>query len=77
MAARQRSPQEIRDSIERNREDLGRAIERLQGEVRELTDWRRQVFEHQRPLILAAAGTGFVLAGGIGGIIGLFRRRRS
>ncbi len=76
MAARQRSPQEIRDSIERNREDLGRAIERLQVEVREVTDWRKQVLAHQRELMLAAAAAGFVLGGGIGGIFGLFRRRK-
>ncbi len=76
MATRQRSPQEIRDSIERNREDLGRAIERLQVEVREVTDWRKQVLAHQRELIMAAAATGFVLGGGIGGFFGLFRRRR-
>ncbi len=76
MASRQRTPAEIRDSIERNREDLGRAIERLQVEVREVTDWRKQVLAHQRELIIAAAATGFVLAGGIGGVIGLFRRRK-
>jgi C4-dicarboxylate-specific signal transduction histidine kinase len=76
MATRQRSPQEIRDSIERNREDLGRAIQRLQVEVREVTDWRKQVRAHQRELILAAAATGFVLGGGIGGVLGLFRRRK-
>jgi hypothetical protein len=76
MASQQRSPQEIRDSIERNRVELGQAIERLQGEVRELTDWRKQVLAHQRQLIVGAAAAGFVLGGGIGGIFGLFRRRR-
>ena len=76
MATRQRTPAEIRASIEENRRELGLAIERLQGEVAELTDWRKQVAEHQRQILIAAAVTGFLLGGGIAAIGGLFRRRR-
>ena len=76
MATRQRTPAEIRASIEVNRRELGLAIERLQGEVAELTDWRKQVAEHQRQILIAAAVTGFLLGGGIAAIGGLFRRRR-
>jgi hypothetical protein len=35
-----RSPEEIRDSIERNRKELGTAVEHLRVEVVKLTDWR-------------------------------------
>ena len=76
MATRQRTPAEIRASIEENRRELGHAIERLQGEVAELTDWRKQVAEHQRQILIAAAVTGFLLGGGIAAVSGLFRRRR-
>lgn len=70
----QRSAEEIRASIEGNRQDLGQAIERLQGGVKELTDWRKQLVEHQRDVLIGAAVAGFVLGGGIGGFFGLFRR---
>jgi len=76
MAA-QRTAAEIRASIEANREDLGQAIERLQGGVKELTDWRKQLVEHQRNILIGAAVGGFVLGGGIGGFFGLFRRGQS
>jgi hypothetical protein len=76
MATRQRSPQEIRASIEANRQELGVAIERLQGEVRELTNWRKKFAENQQNVLAAAAAAGFVLGGGIAGLTGIFRRRR-
>jgi hypothetical protein len=72
----QRSPEEIRASIEANRQDLGRAIERLQVEVRELTDWRRKLVENQQKVLVGAAVTGFVLGGGIAAFGGLLRRRK-
>ena len=66
-----RSAQEIRRDIEVQREELGRAVEALRARVAELTDWRRQVREHRRELILGAAVAGFV----VGGMIALRRRR--
>jgi hypothetical protein len=41
-----------------------------------MTDWRKQIRHHQRNLIIGAAVAGFVIGGGIGGIVGLFRRSR-
>ena len=73
---RQRSPEEIRASIEANRQELGQAIERLQGGVRELADWRKQLVAKQQPILIGAGIAGFVLGGGIAGFLGLFRRRR-
>jgi hypothetical protein len=70
----QRSPQEIRASIEANRTELAHSLVRLRGEVAEVTDWRKQIITHQKQVLIGAAVTGFVLGGGIAGIVGLFRR---
>ena len=75
VARRARVPQErnsaeIRRDIESARSDLSRSLETLRGRVSELTDWRRQVREHRRELIIGAAVAGFV----VGGLIALRRR---
>jgi 3-dehydroquinate dehydratase len=75
MAAQQRTPEQIRASIEENRRELGHAIERLQSEVAELTNWRKKVAENQKQILIGAAIAGFVIGGGIAGLTGLFRRR--
>ncbi|HMH47874.1 MAG TPA: DUF3618 domain-containing protein [Solirubrobacteraceae bacterium] len=69
----QRSPAEIRNSIESNRMELAVSIDRLRGEVAHITDWRGHLQRH-RPEVTAAAT-----------VVGLFlgarmmrrRRRRS
>jgi hypothetical protein len=74
-----RTPEEIRASIEQNRQELGQSLERLRGEVTRLTDWRFQIRSHQREVIVAAAVAGFVLGGGlaaVGAIMGGRRGRR-
>jgi Protein of unknown function (DUF3618) len=70
-----RTPEEIRASIEANRVELAHSLERLRGEVAELTDWRKQIVLHQKQILIGAAAAGFILGGGIAGIVGLFRRR--
>ena len=74
--AETRTPEEIRRSIEANRADLGLAVEKLRTEVAIVTDWRRQLYEHRKQVIVGAAVAGFVLGGGIAAVGGLFRRRR-
>jgi len=74
-AQQQRTPEQIRASIEENRRELGLAIERLQSEVAELTDWRKKLAENQKQVLIGAAIAGFVLGGGIAGVTGIFRRR--
>ena len=56
-----RSPAEIRSSIEANRVELALALERLRGEVAELTDWRLHLQRHRGQLIAGAAVVGFVV----------------
>jgi hypothetical protein len=69
-----RTPEEIRASIESNRMELAHSLTRLRGEVAEITDWRKQLRRHQRNAVIGAAVAGFVIGGGLGGIVGLFRR---
>ena len=69
-----RTPEEIRASIEANRTELAHSLVRLRGEVAEVTDWRKQIITHQKQVIIGAGVAGFVLGGGIAGIVGLFRR---
>jgi Protein of unknown function (DUF3618) len=66
-----RSSAEIRSDIERQRLELSRSVEALRTRVGELTDWRRQVREHRRELIVGAAIVGFA----VGGLIALRGRR--
>ena len=66
-----RSSQEIRRDIEVQREELGTAVDTLRSRIGELTDWRRQVREHRRELIIGAAVVGFA----VGGLMALRRRR--
>jgi Protein of unknown function (DUF3618) len=74
-----RSPEEIRASIEENRNELGTSLEKLRREVAELTDWRGQIRQHQREVLIGAGIAGFVLGGGIAALGALAfggRRRR-
>jgi hypothetical protein len=67
----QRSPAEIRSSIETNRMALAVSIDRLRGEVAHVTDWRGHVERHREQLTAGAAVVGFAL-----GVRMLRRRRR-
>jgi len=74
MAAR--SPEEIRASIEANRQELVASVDKLRAEVTVAADWRRHIRRHQREVVIGAAVAGFVIGGGIAAVGGLFRRRR-
>jgi hypothetical protein len=63
-----RSPQEIRASIEQNRQELGTSLETLRGEVVRITDWRAQLRRHRNQVVVGAVVAGFVLGGGIAAI---------
>jgi hypothetical protein len=65
-----RTPAQIRNDIDRQRQDLGQSVEQLRTKVAEITDWRRQVREHRSQLIAGAAIAGFA----IGGLMMLRRR---
>ena len=73
-----RTPEEIRASIEQNRQELGTAVERLRAEVAVVTDWRGQLRQREPAVLIGAAAAGFVIAGGLAalGALAFGRRRR-
>jgi hypothetical protein len=66
----QRSPAEIRSSIEGNRMELAVSLDRLRGEVAYLTDWRGHIERHRNEVMVGAAVVGLMIGGR------LLRRRR-
>jgi hypothetical protein len=72
-----RTPEQIRAEIERNRQELGTAVEQLRVEVVKLTDWRAQLRRYEPQVLIGAGVAGFVLGGGIAAVGALtFGRRR-
>jgi hypothetical protein len=71
----QRTPAEIRSSIEANRQELAVSVQRLRGEVTRLTDWRAHVERHRTEIQLGAAVVGLMIGARI--VRGRRRRRRS
>ena len=69
-----RSSDEIRASIEETRRELSYSVTDLQSKLREVTDWRSKLARNKKAAIIGAAVAGFVIGGGIGATIGLFRR---
>jgi uncharacterized protein DUF3618 len=68
----QRSPAEIRTSIETTRRELAFSVNDLRSKVSTLTDWRRPLAENRPAAIVGAAVAGFVIAA----TVSLLRRRR-
>ena len=69
-----RSPAQIRMSVEETRRELEFSLNDLQAKVTQMTDWRTQLVKHKREIVIGAAVAGFVVGGGIAAIGGLFRR---
>ena len=69
----QRNPQEIKASIEVTREELTYSLNDLQSKVTQMTDWRSKLRANRQQVLVGAAVAGFVLGGGIGAVVGLFR----
>ena len=72
----ERSPAQIRMSVEETRRELEFSLNDLQAKVTQITDWRGQLVRHKREIVIGAAVAGFVIAGGIAAFGGLFRRKR-
>jgi hypothetical protein len=68
-----RTPQELRASVRETRRELEFSIGDLKAKIAELTDWKKQLSEHRQEALIGAAGAGFILGGGIAGIVGLFK----
>lgn len=72
----ERSPEQIRTSIEATRQELAFSVNDLRSKVGELTNWRRQLSENRQAALAGAAVAGFVIGGGLAATVSLFRRRR-
>lgn len=71
----QRSPAEIRASIEENRQELVRSVTDARTEIARITDWRQHIADHKQELTVAAAAVGFLIGSNLV-LKGLRRRRR-
>jgi hypothetical protein len=70
-----RSPEEVRLNIERERDELARAVEALREDLGEAADITGKL-RSKLPLVAGGAlGLGFVAAGGIGATMRLLFRR--
>jgi hypothetical protein len=70
----ERSPAEIRSSIEANRMELALSVQRLRGEVTRVTDWRAHVERHRSEITVGAAVVGLMIGARV--LRGRRRRRR-
>ncbi|MGN6170993.1 MAG: DUF3618 domain-containing protein [Solirubrobacteraceae bacterium] len=66
-----RTPNEIRASIQQNRQELGTSLEKLRGEVVRATDWRGQMRRHLPQVAVGAVVAGFVVGGGLAAVSAL------
>ncbi len=71
----QRSPADIRASIEQNRQELVRAVDNTRSELVRITDWRQHIADHKDEITKVAAVTGFVIGSALV-LRGMRRRRR-
>ena len=71
-----RTPDQIRGSIEATREELAFSVNDLRSKVGELTNWRRQLADNRQAALAAAAAAGFLIGGGVAATFSLLRRRR-
>ena len=72
----ERTPEQIRTSVQETRRELEFSLNDLQAKVTELTDWRSQIAAHRKEIVIGAAVAGFVVGGGIAAALGVFKRRR-
>lgn len=69
-----RSPTEIRASIEQNRQALVRSVDSAHNEIARLTDWRGHIAAHRQELTVGAAVVGFAVGSAL--VLRAMRRRR-
>lgn len=69
------SPEQVKEQIHEEREQLAHAVETLRGELHEATDVAGKLRPRLPLLAVGALGAGFVLSGGIGAVARLIFRR--
>ena len=71
-----RSPELIRQSIEETRRELAFSVNDLRSKVTEIADWRGHLRHNRKQALIGAAVAGFVIGGGVAGVVSLITRRR-
>ncbi len=71
-----RSPEQIRSSIEATRQELAFSVNDLRSKVTQLADWRRQLIDNRQTALIGAGVAGFVIGGGVAATFSLLKRRR-
>jgi tetrahydromethanopterin S-methyltransferase subunit B len=71
-----RSPELIRQSIEETRRELAFSVNDLRSKMTEVTDWRAHLRRNRTTVLAGAAVAGFVIGGGVAGVVSLLTRRR-
>jgi len=70
-----RTPEQVRRDIEREREQLARAVERLRADFGQATDVASKLRDRLPLAVGGALGAGFFLAGGVGATMRYLARR--
>ena len=71
-----RSPEQIRSSIEATRQELAFSVNDLRSKVTQMADWRRQLIDNRQTALIGAGVAGFVIGGGVAATFSLLKRRR-
>jgi hypothetical protein len=75
MATNNRSTEQVRRDIEQERERLANAVDDLREGIGEATNVNKKLKGNLPVAAVAAAGAGFILAGGVGATMRLLFRR--
>jgi hypothetical protein len=71
-----RNPELIRQSIEETRRELAFSVNDLRAKMTEVADWRGHLRHNRGAALAGAAVAGFVIGGGVAGVVSLLTRRR-
>jgi hypothetical protein len=71
-----RNPELIRQSIEETRRELAFSVNDLRSKMTEVADWRGHLRRNRGQALIGAAVAGFVIGGGVAGMVSLISRRR-
>lgn len=75
MAARRPKPEQLRQEVAAEREQLAQAVDHLRAEIREATNVKAKLRANLPVAAAGALGVGFFVAGGIGATMRLLARR--
>ena len=75
MAVAKRKPEQLRQEVVAEREQLTQAVDHLRAEIREATNVKAKLRSNLPVAAAGALGVGFFVAGGIGATMRLLARR--